>query len=241
MKYLWIFVGLVIIGPLWALFTHQVSYKSNWRSAGRESAHLAPDPAQFKPAIIQVYAARTYHSRGLFSVHTWIAAKPENAKSYTVYQVFGWIKYYGRPAVLIRQDLPDRFWFDNPPWIIKDLRGEEAARLIPKIDAVARNYPYNKYYLLWPGPNSNTFIAYIARQVPELELVMPPIAIGKDYLVNHAIFAKAPSGTGYQVSLFGMLGVLVAAKEGVEINILGLVFGVRFHKPWLILPGIAKK
>ena len=38
--------------------------------------------------------------------------------------------------------------------------------------------------------------------------------------------AHAPSGTGYQVSLLGLLGVTVALDEGVEVNVLGLVIGI---------------
>ncbi len=55
---------------------------------------------------------------------------------------------------------------------------------------------------------------------------MPPTAIGKDYLPGGALVAGAPSGTGYQVSLFGLFGVLAAIEEGLEINLLGLSFGI---------------
>jgi hypothetical protein len=51
---------------------------------------------------------------------------------------------------------------------------------------------------------------------------------------------KAPSGTGLQASLLGMLGVLVAAEEGVEINLLGLSLGVDVTSPALRLPGLGR-
>ncbi|EKD70108.1 MAG: hypothetical protein ACD_46C00633G0001 [uncultured bacterium] len=35
-----------------------------------------------------------------------------------------------------------------------------------------------------------------------------------------------------------MLGILLAKKEGLEINILGLVYGVRFSPFAILLPGI---
>ena len=41
-----------------------------------------------------------------------------------------------------------------------------------------------------------------------------------------ALVAGTPSGTGYQVSLFGLVGVLTAVEEGLEINLLGLSFGI---------------
>jgi hypothetical protein len=49
-----------------------------------------------------------------------------------------------------------------------------------------------------------------------------------------------PSGTGYQVSLLGILGAAVGADEGLEINVLGLVFGVDPRHVALKLPGIGR-
>ena len=72
--------------------------------------------------------------------------------------------------------------------------------------------------------------------MPELRLDLPPTAIGKDYIPGGKLFAETPSGTGYQVSLFGLLGLLVAAEEGVEVNLLGLTFGLDFMRPALKLP-----
>jgi hypothetical protein len=34
---------------------------------------------------------------------------------------------------------------------------------------------------MWPGPNSNTFTAAVLRAVPELAILLPPNAIGKDF------------------------------------------------------------
>ena len=94
------------------------------------------------------------------------------------------------------------------------------------LDAAARAYPYQEEYVIWPGPNSNTFTAHVARALPELGLDLPPTAIGKDYLPEGGIAARTPSGTGYQVSLFGLLGVLAGVEDGLEVNILGLNFGI---------------
>ena len=91
---------------------------------------------------------------------------------------------------------------------------------------MARDYPFDQEYRVWPGPNSNTFTAFVGRAVPELKLDLPPTAIGKDFLTNGSVFDRAPSGTGYQFSIFGLFGVLAAVEEGVEVNILGLVFGL---------------
>ena len=234
-----IWLVLTLAGPLWMYLSGKVDLKSDYRTANRESAHLAPDPARQREAVIQVYAARAFNWRGIFATHCWISVKPKDAEAYMVYQVVGWRAYQGLPALSIAQDAPDRYWYNQKPKIILDIRGEKAQALIPRIDAAARAYPDAKLYTLWPGPNSNTFPAYVAREVPELGLALPSDAIGKDYAKN-VLFAKTPSGTGYQFNLWGLFGFLIAAKEGIEINILGLVYGIKFYPFALLLPGIGE-
>lgn len=237
MRFLVILLIILLSGPLSVLILRQVDFNADWRTANRGSAGLAPDPKTTKEAVIQVYSARAYNWRGLFSVHTWIAVKPSNAPHYTVYQVIGWRAFSGLPALMAEHDLPDRYWFNHKPTIIFDLRGDKAQTCIDKIVVATKEYPYTDY-TVWPGPNSNTLPAYIARKVPELGLSMPSNAIGKDFLPLFTFFAPAPSGTGYQFSLFGMLGMMLAKDEGLEINILGLVFGVSPHNRAIKLPGI---
>jgi hypothetical protein len=238
--FLIIFLILTFIGPLWLIFSGRVDFKADYRTANRDSAHLAPLPEKSHEAVIQVYSARAFNWRGVIAIHSWIAVKPKDASRYTVYQIVGWRLYRGLPALMIEQDIPDRNWYNDKPKVILDIRGEKAEALIPQIDESAKSYMYANTYTLWPGPNSNTFPAYIARKVPELGLNIPSDAIGKDFLPENAFFAKAPSGTGYQVSLFGLLGILIAKDEGIEINILGLVYGIKFVPLSILLPGIGQ-
>ena len=199
---------------------------ADWRTASRESAGIAPDPARHSEAIVQVYAARAYSWRGVFGVHTWISVKASDALEFTVYEVIGWRVRHQQPALAISNRPADGRWFGNFPKVIADLRGAGVDDIIKRIDAAAKSYPYMDEYRLWPGPNSNTFTAYVARAIPELRLDLPPTAIGKDYLPGNGVLAKSPSGTGYQISLFGLLGVLAGTEEGIELNLLGLTFGI---------------
>lgn len=233
-----IWLLLTLVGPLWIIVSGQVDLKADYSTANRESAHIAPDPYSAHEAIIQVYSARAFNWRGIIGSHSWIAVKPKNASAYTVYQVIGWRAYRGLSALAIVEDIPDRNWFNQRPNLILDIRGSRAEDLIPKIDEAAKSYPYVYSYTLWPGPNSNTFPAYIARKIPELGLALPADAIGKDFLPGNNFFVRAPSGTGYQFSLFGVFGLLVAKDEGIEINVLGLVYGIKFSPFRILLPGI---
>ncbi|CAH2030248.1 DUF3750 domain-containing protein [Trichlorobacter ammonificans] len=154
----------------------------DWRTARRDSAGIAPSPATVREAVLQVYGADAWGWRGWFAIHTWIAAKPADAAAYTVYEVVGWRLRRGLPVVRIEQDLPDRYWYGERPRLIKELRGTEAERLIAGVDRAARSYPWPDRYQAFPGPNSNTFIAWIGRQVPELALELPFSAIGSGYI-----------------------------------------------------------
>jgi len=208
---------------------------SDWRTASREPVGLAPDAALHPGAVVQVYAARAFGWRGVFGVHSWVAVKPARAKAYTVYEVIGWKLRWDDTAVSIGERDADARWFGNAPELLAEKRGAEAEALIPRIDKAARSYPYGEEYSAWPGPNSNTFTAWVTREVPELRADLPPTAIGKDYLGN-SVFAAAPSGSGGQFSVVGVLGVTVSTVEGLELNLLGLTFGIDPWPPALKLP-----
>jgi hypothetical protein len=211
-----------------------------WHEARRDPTGQAPDPRQTPEAVIQVYAAPAVSWRGRFAVHTWIAVKPSGASQYTRYEVLGFGVAGGAPAVRIDRMGPDNYWFGARPWIVLDRRGAGVEAIIEKIRAAVTGYPYPHEYRAWPGPNSNTFTAFVARQVPELRLALPSNAIGKDFLPDNGILATAPSGTGFQISIYGLAGILVAAKEGIELNLLGLDLGIDVTRPALKLPALGR-
>ncbi len=198
---------------------------SDWRTASREPAGLAPDPAQTPEAVVQVYSARAVSWRGWFGVHTWIAVKPSHATEFTVHEVMGWRLKRTGTALVARNRPADGYWYGNQPELLGDVRGPGVDEIIRRIAAAVEEYPYPDTYHVWPGPNSNTFTAFVLRAVPELRVDLPPTAIGKDYLGWRSV-GRTPSGTGGQASLFGVVGVAAGIEEGLEVNVLGLNFGV---------------
>src|SRR5690348_14286928 len=98
-KTIYLYLILTLIGPLWILLSGQVDFHADYRTANRDSAHLAPDPKLTPEAVIQVYSAPAFNWRKIFGVHTWVAVKPKGATKYTVYQVIGWRLFYGLPAL----------------------------------------------------------------------------------------------------------------------------------------------
>ena len=177
----WVLLGVLVTMIILPIIGMAISFgKSDFNK--RHSANIAPITEQTHEAVIQVYAADAYGWRGMFAVHTWIAIKPMGANAYTTYQVFGWNQSNGYPVLVVREDIPDRFWFGSRPKLLADYRGTQARSLIPKVEQAVKSYPFPNSYALWPGPNSNSFTEWVSLEVPELGLELPMSAIGKDWM-----------------------------------------------------------
>lgn len=218
---------------------HYSGEQNGWQGQ-RSSTGQAPE-ASTEDAIIQVYAARAARWRGAIGVHTWFATKRTTETNYTRLEVIGYRLRWGRGTVRNSPGIPDGMWFGSKPTLLREIRGDQQVDLlIDKLHDAANNYRYNNVYKVWPGPNSNTFVAHLARQVPQLRLELPSTAVGKDYLPNGALAAKTPSGTGVQLSLGGYLGVMAGIEEGIEVDLLGLTIGIDLLPPAIKLPGVGR-
>jgi hypothetical protein len=225
-------IPLAVHGALYAAQEHEQSYaRADWSSTG-----LLPQASAESEARLLIFTGRTGRWRGVFAVHSWIVLKPENATTWSRYDVVGW----GQP-VRGNNWAPDSHWFGNVPRVLLDVRGAEAAALIPKAQAAIASYQYSQAgdYRVWPGPNSNTFVAAVLRAIPEVETTLPSNAIGKDFRpLPYA--GLTDSRTGVELSLLGLLGVKVGWVEGVEFNFLGLVAGLDVRHPAVKLPGFGR-
>jgi hypothetical protein len=209
----------------------------SWRDADWSSTGMLPKAADHPQARVLVMSGRTGGLKGLVAVHSWIVIKRENAAAWTRYDVVGW----GSP---VRRNgwAPDGRWYGGVPWIVADVRGDAATALIPKLETAIEDYRYANAgdYRIWPGPNSNTFVATVLRAVPELGVALPANAVGKDFRGAGFFFGLTGSRTGIEANIWGILGFKVGWVEGIEINVLGLVTGVDFRRPALKLPGFGR-
>jgi Protein of unknown function (DUF3750) len=222
---------LAVHGALYSLQSHPQYARADWSSTG-----MLPEPSAEPEPRLLIFTGRTGRWRGIFAVHSWVVVKQENAENWDRYDVMGWgqpIRNNGWP--------PDGRWFGNMPRVLVDVRGPEAARLIPKVEAAIANYRYNRAgdYRIWPGPNSNTFVASVLRAAPELAATLPPNAVGKDFRPAPYV-GLTDSRTGVEASLFGLLGLKLGWVEGVEVNFLGLVAGLDLRHPAVKVPGFGR-
>jgi hypothetical protein len=239
LRWMTLILALLLMGPF-AILLRATDAPAVWRGASLEPMGTAPNPSSARQPIIQIYGARAVGWRGAFGVHTWIALKPRDAEDWTIYQIIGWRVRRGGDALAVSRGQPDHRWFGAEPELYVHLEGDGVERVISRIVAAIETYPYRHTYALWPGPNSNTFIAMIARAIPELRINLPPTAVGKDFLGMTRFVEVAPSGTGYQVSMWGVLGLTLAIEEGVEFNFAGLGIGIDPVGAALRLPGLGR-
>ncbi len=146
---------------------------------------VAPDPADFDGPVVQVYGADVIGIRGRYAIHTWIATKSEGAAEYQIAEVIGWRLRRNRPALRQIAGNPARRWFGAQPVLLYERRGPAAAALIDDVRAAIDAYPFAREYTMWPGPNSNSFVAWVGLSVPEMGLRLPTKAIGKSWMARH--------------------------------------------------------
>lgn len=230
------FVALYIapLGARALWHQQQQGLATSWSRADWSSAGLLPTPATHPEAIVRIYAARAGRWRGIVAHHSWIVMKEAGASAYTRFDKVGW----GTP---VRENgwAPDGRWFSHEPETVIAIDGPEAERLIPRIRAAVARYPYAARgdYRAWPGPNSNTFVAWIAAEVPELRAVLPATALGRDWSPGAFDFGLTPGGAGLRLSFGGYAGIALGSAHGLEVNILGLVAGVDPLRLAVKLPG----
>jgi hypothetical protein len=147
--------------------------------------------------------------------HPWFAVRHKGSTEWHMYEVGG-----GGTQTDPTHNSPYLDPMLHGLWRGED--GERAAACIEKIGHDVKNQIERDYF--FPGPNSNTFGDVILRRC-KLSASLPGSSIGKDWrgLVGASFTSER---TGFQVGL----------KEGVEVHVIGLSFGIDLWPPAIILP-----
>lgn len=203
-----------------------------WRQANWSSSGILQQAPPASEAEIYVMSARTGGLKGAFATHSWLVLKPKGATRYDRYDVVGW----GNPVRKNAYDA-DAHWYSNKPVIYNHIIGERAEALLPQVEEAISQYPWQRRgdYTTWPGPNSNTFVAEILRQVPQLAAATPGTAVGRDFPSDGRWFGRRNDGALF-ATIGGYLGFAMSGNIGLEINFLGLVAGINPIKGKILVP-----
>src|SRR5882724_1826408 len=161
---------LPIASRAWLVVRRQEA--EGWWDADLSSVGFLPEASTHPEARVLVMSARVFGLKGILFSHSWIVLKEENAPTWRRYDVVGWSnrgatngglpdgRWFNSSPVVDRW-LPDGRWFGNDPTLIAEVKGDKAKALIRKIEATIDRYESDHgRYRPWPGPNSNTFVAY---------------------------------------------------------------------------------
>ncbi|MFP4354087.1 MAG: DUF3750 domain-containing protein [Phycisphaerae bacterium] len=67
-------------------------------------------------------------------------------------------------------------------WVLAEFHGPQAQRLLAILDR-PEEYPWRQTYRYWPGPNSNTYVAWVLGKA-KIDAPLPPAAIGAGYVIR---------------------------------------------------------
>lgn len=231
------FVLVFIVPVAVSAMLYVTQNKGNWRLADRSSAGFLAPAAQHREAVVRVFSARTVSWRGIVATHSWVVIKDEGARAYQRFDYTAW----GQP-IWIDRFVPDGRWFGSMPEIVFAADGSAAQHMIPRIRDTIRSYRYANPgdYQVWPGPNSNTFVAAVMSAVPEMRTGLPATAVGKDFPYDGRWIGFTPSRTGVRINLGGYLGLTLGWVEGLEVNVLGAVAGLDIRRPGVKLPALGR-
>ena len=127
-----------------------------------------------------------------FAIHSWIVTVKNNEihrweiihRKYNNKEHFGYVykNFYTNPTQGIKKySLSSEYWNAT---LLGSISGDEkslAKQVVDFIEEMTLFYPYQENYSLYPGPNSNTYVAWIIKKFPELKIKLPWNAFGKNY------------------------------------------------------------
>lgn len=98
---------------------------------------------------------------GFLAVHYWFVVEADGERHR--WEVWQSANAGGRSVGHLHRDLkaPEADVGGGPTRLEAEWRGDEARRIADVISRCSSDYPFCARYFPWPGPNSNTFVAWV--------------------------------------------------------------------------------
>jgi uncharacterized protein DUF3750 len=164
------------------------------------------------------------------AVHHWFVASDPLTGRWERWEVWQDPDAGGTNWGHVHRDLmaPGRGVGGGPASVAAEWRGA-AAEAIYDVLSRPEDYPYCSRYHAWPGPNSNTYAAWVLERAG-VTYDLDPRAIGKDYLGTFGV--RASQGAGIRVET-PLIGLRAGPRDGVELHLLCLTIGIQF-RPFML-------
>jgi hypothetical protein len=183
---------------------------------------------------VQLWSATLPSVLRVIAVHTWFNVFDEKEGRWRRWEVWQNRDAGGESWGHVHRDLmhPERPVGGGPASCESEWTGDEAERLLAVLER-SPEYPERDRYRYWPGPNSNTYAAWVLSQAG-IPYSLNPRAIGKDFLGVHGYGLKREMGKTQLES--PLLGVCVDPLRAVELHVLALTLGIERQPLALITP-----
>lgn len=132
--------------------------------------------------IVQLKSATLPAPLGLLAAHYWFNVLDPLAGGCDRWEVWQTRSAGGRSAGHLHCNLkaPADGVGGGPARLAAQWQGPEALRLKAILEEAETRYPFCDRYVAWPGPNSNTFVAWVLRRAG-IGFRLPWNAIGRNY------------------------------------------------------------
>ncbi len=174
---------------------------------------------------VALFSGTLPHPMDGIARHPWFAVRHAGEERWTIYEVGGGGKLED-PA----RNSPYGNTLLHGVW--RGELGERAAACVERVGPEVKQR-IQRGYVFYPGPNSNTFGDVVLRRC-KLAASLPSTSVGKDWRgwIGGGLTSER---TGFQIET-PVLGFKVGLKEGVEVHVIGLSFGIDLWPPAIILP-----
>ena len=146
------------------------------RRVPEQSAFLAMTdrPAEL---VVQLRCAKVPQAPAIAD-HCWFAEFDQEGRRWHRWEV---MRYPAGPWGHVQRDVmaPDAGCGAGASWVLREFRGPRAERLRDVLHE-PRRYPFRDRYRYWPGPNSNTYVAWVFREA-DIAASLPGTAYGRGY------------------------------------------------------------
>ncbi len=157
----------------------------SWKDTSCKSTNSIP--LSLTEEMIYIMHSKLYSWRGAIAYHSWVSVVTDSYTNYEIIDNEDLAKHLNIDCIENPNNLTfknnrtaDNLWFGNYP--IVGFKYHAADKSIgERLEHNFKEYPYKEKYRSIPGPNSNSYVSYLIRNISELNYTLPLKALGRNF------------------------------------------------------------